>query len=185
MEGASCCPGALRANREQEADLFVVSILRPVIVLYLSCFVFVCCCWWLEGASCCPGALKAKGEPEVDLFVVSILRPVIVLYLSLFIYLFITTGLIDPLISNDNNMIATTMITMSCLVFVCCHGWLEGASCCPGALRAKGEQEADLFCGVCIASCCCPVFGPSCLCLLPVVARVVSFTHWAGTPSYK
>ena len=45
LEGASCCPGALRAKGEQEADLFVVSVLRPVIVLYLFRLVFVCCQW--------------------------------------------------------------------------------------------------------------------------------------------
>ena len=60
-------------------------------------------------------------------------------------------------------------------------GWLKGASCCPGALRAKGEQEANLF----VVSVLRPVFVPSCPCLLPVVSRVISFTHWAGTSSYK
>ena len=44
---------------------------------------------------------------------------------------------------------------------------MEGASCCAGALRAKGEQEADLF----VVSVLRPVFVQSCLCLLPEVSR--------------
>ena len=43
--------------------------------------------------------------------------------------------------------------------FISC-GWLEGASCCPGALRAKGEQEADLFVVSVLRPCYCPVFVP-------------------------
>ena len=61
-------------------------------------------------------------------------------------------------------------------------GWLEGASCCPGALRANREQEADLFeCGVCITSCFCPVLSL----FVASVSRVVTFIHWAVTSSYK
>ena len=49
----------------------------------------------------------------------------------------------------------------------CCGGWLEGASCWPGALRAKGEQKADLFV-VSVLRHVGPVCVRSCLCLLPV-----------------
>ena len=42
------------------------------------------------------------------------------------------------------------------------EGW-EGASCCPGALRAKGQHEADVFVVslyyVLLLSCICPVMS--------------------------
>ena len=53
-------------------------------------------------------------------------------------------------------------------------------SCCTGVLWAKGQHKANLF--VMVLYC---VLWLSCLCLLPVVSRVVAFTHWADTSSYE
>ena len=64
LEGASCCPGALRAKGEQEADLFVVSVLRPV--LYLSRLVFVCC-QWCQGWFPSPIGLARRHISEIPL----------------------------------------------------------------------------------------------------------------------